>query len=404
MKENQSSLAVSTSSLKTMALRFVITIGIVSFFADMTYEGARSINGPYLAVLGASGTAVGIIAGFGELIGYGWRLVSGRMADRTGQYWPITLLGYFIQMAAVPSLALAGSWQVAAILIILERAGRATRNPPRDVMLSHATKQIGHGWGFGIHEALDQSGALVGPLIAATVVASRGEYRIVFAFLLIPAILTLILINMAHFLYPRPSDLEADVQDVETQGLPRPYWIYMAGAALVAAGFVDFSLMAYHFQKAATVAPTWIPILYAIAMAVSGAGSLVFGRLFDRWGIVVLVPLTVLSALFAPLVFLGGFAAELIGTALWGLGMGVHESIMAAAVAGMIPVNRRASAYGIFNTGYGLFWFLGSAVMGILYDTSLPALVAFSVLVEVVAIPFFLVVARSYHPAATANG
>lgn len=381
------------------ALRFVILIGIVSFFADMTYEGARSIAGPYLAVLGASATAVGIIAGFGELVGYGLRLVSGRLADRTALYWPITLLGYIIQMAAVPLLALAGRWEVAALLIIAERTGRAIRNPPRDVMLSYATSQIGHGWGFGLHEAMDQAGALVGPLAVAVVLSTGGQFRTAFGLLALPAIVTIVLISVASVLYPRPAELHPSLPEVEMTGLPRVYWIYLAGAALVAAGFADFSLVSYHFQRAATVPGAWIPISYAVAMAASGAGSLAFGRAFDRYGIVVLVPLTVVSALFAPLVFLGGFSLALLGVALWGVGMGVHESIMAAAVATMVPARRRGSAYGVFNTIYGVSWFIGSALMGILYDLSLASLVVFSVVIELAAIPLFVSVSQRSRPA-----
>ncbi|HLG52100.1 MAG TPA: MFS transporter [Chloroflexota bacterium] len=398
---NRSSAPATSNAAVARAFRFVVLIGIVSFFADMTYEGARGIVGPYLAILGASATAVGIVAGLGELLGYGLRMVSGRLADETGEYWPITLLGYAVQMASVPLLALAGRWEIAAVLIVTERIGKAIRNPPRDVMLSYATKQIGHGWGFGLHEALDQAGALVGPLVAAAVLYGRGQYRLAFAILLVPAILTFLLIVTARLLYPRPRELEAAPPDVDTSGLPAVYWLYLAGAALVAAGFADFSLVSYHFEKAATVQSPWIPIFYAVAMATSGAGSLVFGRAFDRFGIVVLIPLTIASALFAPLVFLGGFGLALVGTALWGLGMGVHESIMAAAVATMVPAQRRGSAYGIFNTGYGIAWFVGSALMGILYDASIPAVIIFSVVIELSAITFFLLVSQRQRAGAT---
>lgn len=388
----------SAQALKSAALKFVIMIGVVGFFADMTYEGSRSITGPYLAVLGASGFIVGFVAGFGELLGYGLRLVSGRISDKTGKYWPVTLIGYFIQMPAVPLLALAGSWQLAAFFIIVERVGKAMRNPPRDVMLSHAASKIGRGWGFGIHEALDQSGALVGPLIAAGVFALRGAYRPAFAVLLIPAVLTLCMIVTARFIYPRPEDLEARPPDVEVGGLSRVFWLYMAGAVLVAAGFTDFSLAAYHFQKAGTIPSDWIPIFYSIAMAASGLGSLLFGRLFDRFGAVVLVLLTLISSLFAPFVFLGGFGLAVAGTALWGLGIGVQESIMAAVVAEMVPPQRRASAYGLFDTGYGVFWFLGSALMGFLYDHTLTGLIVFSMVAEIAAIPLFLTVSRRTKP------
>jgi MFS family permease len=380
---------------RRIAVRFVFLIGILSFFADFTYEGSRSILGPYLVTLQASGAVVGIVTGFGELVGYGLRLVSGRWADSTGKYWPITIFGYVVQMTAVPALALSGSWPVAAALIILERAGKAIRNPPRDVMLSHAGQQAGgFGWVFGLHEALDQFGAMFGPLVVAAVLAHQGSYRQAFAVLLVPAVINLSLVVLARLIYPRPQDLEAPSTMVTGKGLPRIYWIYLAGAALVAAGFADYPLIAYHFSLAGTVPAEWIAIFYSVAMAVSGTGSLLLGRLYDRFGFTVLIALTLLSALFAPLVFLGGFWLALIGAAIWGLGMGVHESIMPAAVAPMVPPTRRASAFGLFTAGYGVFWFAGSAAIGILYDVSLPATIAFCVVTELAAVPILVYVAN----------
>jgi MFS family permease len=378
-----------------VALRFVILIGILSFFADFTYEGSRSIIGPYLATLQATGTVVGIVTGFGELLGYGLRLFSGRWADTTGRYWPITIFGYVIQMASVPALALTGSWPAAAVLIILERVGKAIRNPPRDVMLSHAGKQAGgYGWAFGLHEALDQFGAMFGPLAVAAILAHHGSYHEAFAVLLIPALINLSLVLLARALYPKPENMETSLPTNGGLHLPRVFWIYLIGAALVAASFADYPLIAFHFQRKGTVTGDWIAIFYSIAMAVSGTGSLVLGRLFDRFGFVVLVVLTLVSALFAPLVFLGGFWSALIGAAIWGLGMGVHESIIPAAVAPMAPPDRRASAFGVFTAGYGIFWFIGSATIGILYDLSLPAVIAFCVVTQLAAVPIFIWIGR----------
>ena len=382
--------SVGNDPLRNRALKFVVLIGVVSFFADFTYEGARSVTGPYLAILGASATLVGFIAGLGELLGYGLRLVSGRLSERTGEFWPITLFGYVVQMSAVPLLALAPNWRIAGLLIVVERIGKAIRNPPRDVMLSHAAKQIGYGWGFGLHEALDQFGALFGPLVVAAVLAARGNYKTAFAILLVPAIVTLLLLVFARFSYPKPEDLEVSVSNVEASGLPPVFWIYLIGAGLVAAGFADFSLMAYHFEKASVIPNIWVPVFYSVAMGVSGIGSLLFGHLFDRVGIWILVPLTLIAAASAPLVFLGGFWVALIGSALWGLGMGVHESIIPAAVASMVPQQRRPSAYGIFTAGYGVCWFIGSVIIGRLYDVSVFALIVFSVLAQMVAIPIFV--------------
>jgi MFS family permease len=336
-----------------------------------------------------------VVSGLGELLGFGLRVVSGRLSERTGQFWPITIVGYVVQMAAVPALALAGNWPMAAALIVLERVGKATRNPPRDVMLSHAAGEMGYGWAFGLHEALDQFGAFVGPLVVASVLATQGDYQTAFAWLAVPALLTLGILAAARLQYPRPEEMEAEAPDVRTEGLPRTFWIYLAAAALVAAGFADFPLIAFRFQQQSVISASVIPIFYAVAMGVSGLGSLVLGRLFDRVGLRILIPLTLLSAAFGPLVFIGGFGPALLGVGLWGLGMGVHESIIPAAVALMVPRERRASAYGLFTAGYGIAWFAGSAVMGLLYDVAFPALIAFSVAAELAAIPLLLHIRRT---------
>ena len=392
--KNRSAQEAGRNLPKPSALKLVLLLGIVSLFADMTYEGARSITGPYLAILGAGATAVGVVSGFGELIGYGLRLISGYLTDRTGRYWAITLVGYTVNLVAVPLLALAGSWQVAGLLIMTERVGKAMRVPARDAILSHATHEMGRGWGFGLHEAMDQVGAMLGPLAVAVILYFRGDYRTGFVFLFAPALLALGTLLAAQRLYPHPRDLEVKLPELATKGFPRSFRLYLAAVALIAAGYADFPLIAYHFEKDSVVSSASIPILYAVAMGVDALAALFFGRLFDRFGFSVLTAATLLSSIFAPLAFSVNFYFALAGTALWGLGMGAQESIMRAAIAGMVPANRRGAAYGIFNAGYGLFWFLGSALMGILYDISISYLIIFSVAAQWAALPFLFAVAR----------
>lgn len=379
---------------KKSSLKFVILLGFVSLFADVTYEGARSITGPFLAILGASATAVGIVAGFGELIGYGLRFVSGYIADKTGKYWTITIVGYFLNLIAVPALALAGNWQIAAVLIITERVGKAIRTPARDAMLSHATKEMGAGWGFGLHEAMDQIGAMLGPIIVAIVLYFKGGYKEGFFILFIPAILALTVLFTAKFLYPKPRDLEINAPKLEAKGFPKFFWFYLAAVALIAAGYADFPLIAYHFKKASVVSDNMIPIFYAVAMGVDAIAALLFGRMFDKIGMPVLIIAAVISSFFAPLIFFGGFYLALSGMVLWGIGMGAQESIMRAAVGSMVSADRRGTAYGVFNAGYGIFWFLGSALMGVLYDISIMPLVIFSVLAQLVSIPLFILAGK----------
>lgn len=379
---------------KNTAIKFVILIGIVSLFSDMTYEGARSIAGPYLAILGANAVVVGFVAGFGEFIGYALRLVSGYLTDKTSQYWLITIIGYIINVLAVPLLALVGHWQIAAILMIAERMGKAIRTPARDAMLSHASEKMGMGWGFGLHEALDQTGAMIGPLILAVILYFKGNYHQCFASLLIPALLALIVLSIARYLYPKPRELNPESVDLTTKGIVLPFWIYLAGASLIAAGYADFPLIAYHFEKATILPSVWIPIIYAFAMGISGISAPLLGRYYDRFGFSILIIISILSAFFAPLVFLGGFSMAFAGIALWSLGIGAQETLMRAIIGNMVSFSKRGSAYGIFNTSFGVFWFLGSVLMGYLYDKSIIALVTFSVIIQFAAIPLFWIFAH----------
>ncbi len=373
------------------AFGFVLIIGIVNLFADMTYEGARSITGPFLGSLGASATVVGVVAGTGELLGYSLRSVAGFFADKTRRYWLIVFVGYMINMLAVTALALAGNWPIAAALIVTERTGRAIRKPAVDAMVSYAGKSIGRGWVFGLNEGLDQAGATVGPLIVAAVLYLNSGFRTGFGVLLVSAILCLVTLVIARFWYPRPHELETESADFsKAKGFPRAYWIYVAAGALIAAGFADFSLIAFHFQKAGIISQTTIPLFYAVAMGAGALTNLMFGRLFDRVGFPIAIFAFFLGALFAPLVFLGQFWLSLIGIVLWGIGMGAQNSLLKALLAGVLAVAKRSTGFGLFYTGYGIAWFLGSVAMGLLYDKSILTVVIFSVCFQLLALPVFL--------------
>jgi MFS family permease len=371
---------------RASAIRFIVCLGVVSLFADMTYEGARSVIGPFFKDLGATATQVGLVAGFGEMLAASLRLFSGRFADRTRAYWTITICGYALTLVAVPLLAFAGNWQMAALLVIAERTGKALRGPARDVLLSEATNVVGHGWGFGLHAALDQTGAVLGPLLVAVAVARSHQFGPAFLRLTIPAVLALTTLLAARAAYrtrgvPPPPETP--------QALPDFFWVYVAAAGLLACGFVDFPLLGYHFQKTGLAKPAMIPLLYSGAMAVNGITALVFGRLFDRYGLLVLTGGILVSLAALPLGFLGGETGAVIGVACWATGLGAQDACLRSGIAQVVAMNKRGSAFGAFNGVYGVAWFLGSAVMGLLYDHSLIALVVFGMVAQFAAAVLF---------------
>jgi len=374
------------------ALHFVVVIGIANFFADFTYEGARGIIGPFLGSLGASAAIVGFVAGLGELMGYGLRSVSGYFADKSHRHWAFAFLGYTINMLAVPALALSRQWPLAASLVVSERVGRGIRKPTVEAMLSYAGKSIGAGWVFGLNEALDQSGATIGPLLMALVLYLNGEYRTGFSVLLIPALLCLGTLAVARVLHPRPHELEhGAAHALATTNLTRAYCVYLVAGAFLAAGFADFALIGFHFQNANVVPRNLIPVFYAAAMAASALASIPLGRVFDRFGPNVSLFAFVISAASAPFVFLGTSVFALIGMIFWGIGMSAQGSLFQAMLTGVVPPEKRSTAFGLFDTGYGIAWFLGSAAMGLLYDKSIPALVLFSVILQLAAVPILFI-------------
>ena len=377
------------------AFRFVLIIGIVNFFADFTYEGARGIVGPFLGSLGASAAIVGFVAGLGELIGYGLRSVSGYFADKSHRHWAFAFLGYAVNVLAVPALALAAQWPLAGTLVVAERVGRGIRKPTVEAMLSYAGKSIGAGWVFGLNEALDQAGATIGPLLMALVLYLNGGFRTGFSVLLIPALLCLGILVAARLLHPRPHELEEGAgQTLATTNLTKSYWIYLIAGAFIAAGFADFALIGFHFHKANTVQANLIPVFYAVAMASSALASIPLGRLFDRFGANVPLFAFVLSAAAAPFVFLGSSYFALIGMILWGIGMSAQGSLFQAMLTSVIPPQKRSTAFGLFDTGYGIAWFLGSAAMGLLYDKSILAVALFSAVLQLAALPILFVANR----------
>jgi MFS family permease len=368
------------------AFSLIILFGLVSLFGDIIYEGARSVNGPYLKTLGVNAALVGLIAGLGEFLGYGIRFISGYFSDKTRAYWVFTFLGYGM-LASVPLMALAGVWQLAALFIIMERLGKAVRSPARDTIVSQAVKQVGTGFGFALIEALDQIGAVAGPLMfAGLLLLSRvklktvNDYQFGYSFYWLPFCLLMICVYVAFRKVPDPSQLEGIPARPMPDKLSKVFWTYNLFTFLSTAGYVNFILMGYHFKAKGILTDSQIPFFYAIAMAVDAVAALIIGKAYDVFkvkkknelaGLYVLIFIPAASLFIPFMAFSLNYGLIVISIILWGAVMGAHETIMRSAIADITPLKKRGTGYGIFNVSYGVAVFIGTALFGVLYDHSI---------------------------------
>ena len=385
------------------AIAFITLMGIVSLFSDLTHEGARSILGEYLNLAGASAAAIGFVSGIGELCGYSLRLISGLIADKTKKYWTLVIAGYVIQVLAIPALALVPEhgWVWACGLVILERVGKAVKKPAKNTLVSFAASEIGTGKGFAYQEFLDQLGAFLGPILLFVTTLVKGTddlfqtYRISFAVLLVPALITIALVLAAKIKYPDPEMFEKQEDKPENFRFGKSFALFMASICFFAFGFADFTLITLHAANTGAFPESTLSLLYAAAMAVDAFAALFFGWLFDRIGLKALIISTLCSTFFSCFVFMTGNARIIgIGIILWGIGIGAQESIMKAAVSGMVPRSMRSTGFGIFETGFGIAWFLGSWLLGALYDLNPMYLVVVSVASQLLAIAFYAMCLR----------
>ncbi|MCX8023032.1 MAG: MFS transporter [Syntrophorhabdaceae bacterium] len=371
------------------ATLLVVLLGLVSLFADLTYEGARSVIGPYLNILGASALVVGMVSGFGELIGYGVRVLSGIVSDKTKRYWTVTIVGYFLNMVAPPALALTLNWESASLFIILERLGKAIRTPARDTILASGTGSLKKGWVFGIHEAMDQIGAIMGPLMISFVISLKGDYRYGFAILTIPAFLALTILFIVRFIYPDPEGIKGREEEVLLdKPFSKSFFTYLAVTSFIGMGFVDFAIIGYHVKTKGIFSDEVIPLLYAFAMGVDGITALILGRLYDKKGDSLLAPLIYIGALSSLFIFYPHPYSIVFGLVLWGISMGAIESAFRAYIFSLVPTGRMATGYGIFHGVFGVSWFIGSVIIGLLYTRSILFASLFSCAIQLLSIPF----------------
>ena len=389
---------------------------MVSLAADMVYEGARSVTGPLLASLGASAVLVGLVSGAGEAMALLLRLVSGSWADRSRRYWTLTFAGYALTVLCVPALAitpfLAGAGlAVACVLILGERVGKAVRSPAKTALLAHAAAAVGLGRGFGVHKALDQLGAVAGPLLVAAVTAAAGVIWPAMAVLVVPgAVAMLLLFRIWRSMgSPVVSDEDRGPKETSTPEpresvlsrlhgrLPGVFWLFAAASAAISAGLVTFAIIAYHLTQDHVVSLAAVPLIYAAAMGAEALSALGSGWLFDRTKGGALLGLPLLVSAVPVLAFAGSPMVAFAGALLWGAAGGVLDSTIKALVADLVPASRLATAYGLFAAVQGAAAIAGGVMAGALYERSLPILIAAVVVTQIIALGLLIATLRRHH-------
>ena len=364
---------------------FVLCFGLVSLFADMVYEGARAIIGPYLATLGASATVVGAVAGAGEFIGYGLRVVSGYLVQRGRHYWTWTITGYALTVLSVPLIGATNVIAPALLLYGTERLGKAVRSPAKDTLLSHASTQTGRGTAFGVHQAMDQFGAMAGPLLLAAVLSLRADdYRLAFGVLIVPGVLVLALLFWLRHRVPDPAAYETVAPGPQAAGetseahgdgnarvvLPPLLLQYVGAIALLSLGIASFPLLAFHAQTQALLTTAQVPVLFALAMLVDGLSGLLMGRVYDRRGPKVRLVVPVAAGV-AAIAFTHNATLVWVGVAIWEVVNGVLDSTAKAVVTELVAPAARSIAFGWLALVRGLGLLVAGVVLGLAYDQSI---------------------------------
>ncbi|MCW4045766.1 MAG: MFS transporter [Candidatus Bathyarchaeota archaeon] len=364
------SLADGLKISKRTAYIAILAMGIVSMLGDIVYESGRGIAPDYLLFLGASALLVGAVSGVGEFVGYSARLVSGSLSDRSKAYWLFIFAGYGL-ILAIPLMGFTFSLELVIVLLLLERLGKALRSPSRDTVVSIISKNVGTGKAFGLHEAIDQIGAIIGPLIfSAVLLFTANSYPAAFGFLLIPFALMVMAIIYTYRKVGKSVEAEV-VKDIDEKvPLSCGFWIYCLAVFLNTLGLIPVALIL--FSGSLILQPlgqAWmVPLLYVVVQAVDAPMALVSGHLFDKLGMKILALPFVLSVFPVLLVSFGGLAGVIAACVMFGLVLGMQESIYRAAVCEFIPLCKRGTAYGVFNTVLGVGTLASGVIFGFLLD------------------------------------
>ena len=353
----------------------VWALGLVSLFMDLSSELVHALLPLYMTgVLGASMVAVGVVEGVAEATASALKAFSGAISDRMRRRKPLVVLGYALAALSKPLFPLAGTVALVAGARFMDRVGKGIRGAPRDALIADVTAPAQRGAAYGLRQALDTVGAVLGPLAAiGLMIILANDIRAVLWVAVIPAVIA-VLVLVVWVREPERGQSPAAVQGkVEWRAysrLQRHFWLIVAlGAVLTLARFSEAFLVlrAQDLGLVLALVPAVLVVMNLVYTAVSFPAGVAADRGGQRallfWG---------LAALIASDLVLGagaGLAAVFAGAALWGVHMGLTQGLLSKLVADAAPAALRGTAFGVFHLVSGAALLAASVLAGWLWST-----------------------------------
>jgi len=361
--------------------RAIWALGVTSMFMDVASEAIHALLPIYLTtVLGLSAATLGVIEGFAEATTLAAKILSGAISDWLGRRKLPALLGYGLAAATKPVFALATGVGLVVAAHIADRFGKGMRGAPRDALIADLTPPEQRGAAFGLRQALDTVGGVIGPLAAvALMLASGDNFRLVFALAVIPAIFSVA--TLAFFVpadRETPKAPEFPLSRAAAKQMPRAFWIVVAlGAALAAVRVAEAFLVLR--ATGFGLDPAYAPLVLVAMSVVYGAGAYPAGARSDKFSArtMVVASLATLCAADAILAYASSLPVFFCGVAVWGAHMALSQGLFAKLVADTAPETLRGTAFGLFNIASALALVIGNSAFGFLWS-ALGATIAYA--------------------------
>jgi MFS family permease len=383
-------------------MRNVTVLGIVSFFTDFSTEMISGMLPSFIvSELGASKAILGGIEGSAELVSYAFRLVSGSLSDKLRRRKIFILLGYGLSTISKPFFSVSFNWIDVLVVRIIDRIGKGVRTAPRDALISDSVTESTSGKAFGIHRTLDQTGAIAGP-IAAYALLQFFNVRDIFILSLIPGIIAIIiLVFFVKEIIGKGTTEGMQKNFLYLLKQNRPFTILLLLTGIFGLGAYNYSFILLNSSDLGVIESS-IPLVYATINIAHTAVSIPSGMIADRIGkekVLILGYGILLISSFLMLILSGNFLYAFVIALIYGIYVGITETVQRAVLPKYVDSNLRGTAYGLYSLIIGVGFFIGNILFGYLWDAySLDVSISFSSIFVASAMIGMTVFIKKFNP------